>query len=79
MARYKNGINGTVKGKVGSVVVATCRGVDYIRSLGESSSKPPTLAQLNQRLRFALVMGWLKPLLNQINVGFGGKICCTSG
>lgn len=70
MARYKNGINGPVKGKIGNVVAATCRGVDYLRSLAEPSGKAPTPAQLNQRLRFALVMGWLKPLLDLINIGF---------
>ncbi|MBB5436504.1 hypothetical protein HDC92_000168 [Pedobacter sp. AK017] len=69
MARYKNGINGAVSGKIGNVVGATCRGIAYLRSLPETT-KGPTQKQINQRLKFALVMGWLKPLLNIINIGY---------
>ncbi|ACU04042.1 DUF6266 family protein [Pedobacter heparinus] len=69
MARYKNGINGAISGKIGNVVGATCRGIAYLRSLPETT-KGPTQKQINQRLKFALVMGWLKPLLNIINIGY---------
>ncbi|MDR6782659.1 hypothetical protein ABIE26_000853 [Pedobacter africanus] len=69
MARYKNGINGPVSGKIGNVVGATCRGVAYLRSMSEGTAAP-TQKQINQRLKFALVMGWLKPLLNIINIGY---------
>jgi hypothetical protein len=69
MARYKNGINGPVSGKIGNVVGATCRGVAYLRGMPESNAAP-TQKQINQRLKFALVMGWLKPLLNIINIGY---------
>lgn len=70
MARYKNGLNGTFSGKIGNVVAAKCRGVDYVRSLPERIVKPPTAAQLNQRKVFAVVMAWLKPLLPLINIGY---------
>lgn len=69
MATYKNGINGAFSGKVGSVVGATCRGITYFRSLPETTNAP-TDKQINQRLKFALVMGWLQPLLNIINIGY---------
>lgn len=69
MATYKKGINGPFKGKLGNVVGASWRGVDYLRSLGETTAAP-TQKQINQRLKFALVMGWLKPLLNIINIGY---------
>jgi hypothetical protein len=70
MAIYKNGINGPFSGKVGNVIGASNRGVDYIRSLPVPSKKPPTLAQMNQRLKMAIVSGWLRPLADVINVGY---------
>ncbi|WP_316811278.1 DUF6266 family protein [Pedobacter heparinus] len=69
MATYKNGINGAISGKVGNVVGATCRGIAYLRSLPETI-KAPTEKQINQRLKFAVVMGWLQPLLKIINIGY---------
>ncbi|MHA4894056.1 DUF6266 family protein [Pedobacter sp. PWIIR3] len=70
MGRLKNGINGPVYGKVGNVVGASCRGVDYVRKAAGKSTKPATPAQQIQRDKFALVVGWLKPLLDIINLGY---------
>jgi len=69
MARYKNGINGPLKGKVGNTIAANWRGIDYLRSTWEVT-KPASPAQLNQRQRFAVAMGWVKPLISLINIGF---------
>jgi hypothetical protein len=70
MARYKNGINGTFSGKVGTVIGSSCRGIIYMKSLPEAYSVPPTPAQLNQRLKLSMVSAWLRPLLNWINTGY---------
>lgn len=70
MARYKNGINGPFSGKVGTVVGASWRGIDYVRSVQKAITKPASQAQINQRLVFALVTGWLKPLRDLIWIGF---------
>lgn len=70
MARYKNGVTGTFSGKIGTVVGVTWRGIHYMRSLPEPSSKPPTAAQLKQREIFAMVNSWLKPLRNLIWIGY---------
>jgi len=69
MARYQNGINGPFSGRVGKVVGANWRGIDYMRTVG-SSPKHWSFAQINQRLRFALAMNWLNPLLALINIGY---------
>ncbi|WP_285059137.1 DUF6266 family protein [Pedobacter ginsengisoli] len=71
MARFNNGINGAFSGKIGTVIGAECRGVQYGRSIGKPNTKGPTLAQQEQRNRFALVFNWLKPLLDVITTGFG--------
>jgi hypothetical protein len=71
MARYKNGINGPVSGKVGTVVGASWRGIDYLRSRpGKKSKGKVTDAQRNQRLKFSLVSGWLQPLRDLIWIGY---------
>lgn len=70
MAKFKNGINGPFSGKIGTVVGASCRGVDYGRSLPSKSTKPATPAQQLQRDKFKLLMGWLRPLTELISIGF---------
>lgn len=70
MAKYKNGITGSFSGKIGPVVGATNRGVDYMRSLPEKITKPASVAQQNRRVIFALVVAWLRPLQKLINVGY---------
>lgn len=70
MGRYKNGIQGPFSGKIGTVVGASCRGINYMRGLSNPSSKPPTPAQVNQRLKFALAVGWLTPLSEFIETGY---------
>jgi hypothetical protein len=70
MARYKNGINGSVSGKVGTVVGASWRGIDYVRSSGDTSKMKWSEAQVNQRILFALVMNWIRPMLSIINIGY---------
>lgn len=70
MGRYKNGIQGSFSGKIGTVIGARCRGIDYMRGLSNPSSKPPTPAQVSQRLKFAMAMGWLTPLSEFIETGY---------
>src|SRR5690606_3884873 len=71
MARLKNGINGSISGKVGSVIGSSGRGIDYIKSLPRRR-KPVTENELKSRFRFALSQAWLSPLLLFVRVGFKG-------
>ncbi|ACU02572.1 DUF6266 family protein [Pedobacter heparinus] len=59
MGRIKKGILGGFSGKVGAVVGASWRGVDYMRSLPEKSKKAATTAQLAQQNKMALFRGFL--------------------
>jgi len=70
MATYKDGINGPIKGKVGSVIASCWRGIYYLKSVAEKSSKPASPAQLRQREAFSMVSTWLKPLKTLIWTGF---------
>ncbi|MDF3079289.1 MAG: hypothetical protein K0S09_3178 [Sphingobacteriaceae bacterium] len=62
MGRYSKGILGPFSGKVGTVVGSTWNGIDYMKSLPKPSSKQPTDGQLEQRVKLALSVGFLKPL-----------------
>ncbi len=42
MAKFNDGINGPFKGKVGTVVGATWKGIHYMRSLPSERTSPPT-------------------------------------
>jgi len=70
MARYKNGINGPVSGKIGNVIGSSTRGVNYLKSVSRVSKRKPTEAQLLQRDIFALVSGWLNRIREVISVGY---------
>lgn len=59
MGRIKKGILGGFSGKVGAVVGASWRGIDYMRSLPEKSTKAFTPAQLAQQNKMALYRGFL--------------------
>lgn len=62
MARITKGILGGFSGKVGTVVGASWRGQDIIRSMPKPSSRKATGKQMLQQLKFKLVIGFLKPL-----------------
>ncbi|WP_316801194.1 DUF6266 family protein [Pedobacter frigidisoli] len=73
MGTYKNGLNGSVSGKVGAVVGSNWRSIEYFRSLLKKSSKEPTVDQITQRAKFALAPFYLRPIKDVLNIGFGDK------
>lgn len=70
MGKLKKGILGGFSGKVGNVVGASWKGIDYIRSLPASVKNPRTNGQVAQRTKFSATMEFLRPLNPLINVGF---------
>ncbi|RZK90884.1 MAG: hypothetical protein EOO98_07415 [Pedobacter sp.] len=68
MARYKNGITGTFRGKVGNVVGVESRGIAYMRSLPEQSTKKSSEKQVKQQQKLAMLSCWLKPISQLIKV-----------
>lgn len=71
MARITKGILGGFSGKVGTVVGASWRGQDIIRSIPKPSSRKATGRQMLQQLKFKLVIDFLKPLTAIQNRYFG--------
>ncbi|WP_462319666.1 DUF6266 family protein [Marinilabilia sp.] len=70
MGTSKKGILGNFYGKVGTVIGSKWKGIKYMRSLPDPSSKPPTQRQLDQREKFRQGTVFLQPLGPVVRVGF---------
>ncbi len=70
MGKATNGANGSVSGKVGSVVYYKMYGKDYVRSLPDVRKDKPTPAKLRQRQRLSLVTAFLKPFKDLVKITF---------
>lgn len=55
MGKYEVGVLGSFDGKIGTVVGAKWKGIEYMRHKGRKSKKPRTEAQLEQQARFSCV------------------------
>ena len=70
MGKYKNGILGAFSGKIGPIIGASWRGIDYMRSVPKPSNKPPTTRQLTQRMKMSLLRGFLLEIAEIIDICF---------
>jgi hypothetical protein len=70
MGKIESGAFSSVSGKVGNLVGATWKKVNYLKAKPKRSSKPPTQQQEEQRLRFRMVtkfVSLMTPLLRITN------------
>lgn len=72
MAKFNDGINGPFKGKVGTVVGATWKGIHYMRSLPSERTSPPTKGEQANRKKWALSQSWLQPITHFVRIGWKG-------
>ncbi|MCD0487912.1 DUF6266 family protein [Pedobacter sp. MC2016-14] len=70
MGIITNGILGGFRKRTGAVVGAFWRGLDVIRARPRKSEKPPTQEQLDQRVRFAMIIAFLKQIKSLIQIGY---------
>ncbi|MBS1564207.1 MAG: hypothetical protein JST39_07445 [Bacteroidetes bacterium] len=70
MGRIKKGILGGFQGTVGTVVGATWKGIDYMKSLPVSSGGDPSPAQIAARAKFGLAVGFLKSFKGLLEFSF---------
>ncbi len=70
MAIIKNGVNGTVSGKAGSVVFVSTKTGNYVRSLPRVKKREPSPEQLLSRTRFKTVRSHISLLNPIINIGY---------
>ncbi|MDM1295007.1 hypothetical protein HX021_12015 [Sphingobacterium sp. N143] len=70
MAIIKNGVNGAVSGKAGSVVFVLTKTGNYVRSLPRVKKREPTPEQLLSRTRFKIVRSHISLLNPIIKIGY---------
>lgn len=73
MGVYNKGILGPFSGKVGTVVGASWRGKDILRSLPKKTNRKPTDTQQLQRDKFTAVSEFLTPISNVVSLYFGSR------
>lgn len=72
MAVIKTGAFSGPSGKIGNLVAAKWRGINYLRTLPENFNDANTILQQAARMRMKLIIGFLKACLPVIRVGFLG-------
>ncbi len=70
MGTIQKGILGGFSGKVGTVIGGTWKGIDYMRSKSNRRNFTPSLKQLEQQMKFAMMMRFLQPLSALLKVSF---------
>jgi hypothetical protein len=70
MGTQLKGPLGAFRGKVGSIIGTVVKGRNIVTSLHTKSSKPPTQAQLDQRIKFGLVTSFLSYISDLTAIGF---------
>jgi hypothetical protein len=70
MGKINQGILGGFSGTVGSVVGASWKGINYMRSKAVSIANPRTDGQVKQRTKFSVTLAFLQPLTDFLRVGY---------
>jgi hypothetical protein len=72
MAILRNGPNGGLTGKFGSVIGYKLNGQDIIKGLPKKRTSGPTVREQANREKFALLQAWLQPITDVLRIGFKG-------
>ncbi|MBE7174408.1 MAG: hypothetical protein INR73_27805 [Williamsia sp.] len=70
MARIPKGILGPLSGSVGTVVGASWKGINYIRSKPIDAKRESTVDQLDHQLKFSTVVGFVQPLTAVVEITY---------
>jgi hypothetical protein len=70
MAVYRNGPNSGLSGKFGSVIGYRLNGQDIIKGWPKKRQSKPSVKELANREKFALLQVWLQPILHFLRIGF---------
>ena len=72
MAKIPNGINGPIKGTVGTVVGSSWKGEPHIKAKYKKRKKDVTKKELDNRDKFGEGQRWLQPIILFLRTGFRG-------
>jgi hypothetical protein len=79
MATYSKGINGPFRGKVGTVIGSSWKGIDYMKSRPRKKNDKPSVAQLDQREKFKTIGNFMKKMTNVVLLGFNKNLPGDTG
>ena len=79
MARYERGVLGSFNGKVGTVVGAKWKGIEYMKIKPGKSTKPPTQLQIEQRAKFTLLIRFVSTMGKLLEQTFKGSAIKMTG
>jgi hypothetical protein len=79
MATYTNGINGNFKGKVGTVIGSSWKGIPYMKSLHAKRTIPAHKDEQLNRNKFAMAHRWLQPVTDFVRAGYKGYTSTVEG
>lgn len=80
MATYDKGINGPIKGKVGTVIGSSWKGINYIKGLSKKKKNAnPSAAQIGQREKFKIIGRFMKVMSAVISLGFNKNLPGDTG
>ena len=69
MAKTKNGVSGSVSGKVGNTVYSSWKGIEVVKSKPVRKA-PLSQKQIDNNFVFGLTQAWLRPIIPLLQVGF---------
>jgi hypothetical protein len=79
MGRFTKGLYGAFRGKVGSMVGSTWKGIEVIRSKPAGGRKNASPEQLQQQARFRTMVRFLKPLASFLDQIYGSSAVQMTG
>ena len=81
MGIIEKGVNGPFKGKAGSVVGSSWKGINYIKGLPRKNGtkRIPSSQQALQQQRFRLLNDFFRPLSDVLNVGLKPMLAKATG
>lgn len=79
MATYSDGINGNFKGKVGTVIGSSWKGIPYMKSLYHKRTIPPHKMEQQNRNKFGMAHRWLQPVTEFVRAGYKGYSSTVEG
>jgi hypothetical protein len=72
MATYSDGINGKFRGKVGTVIGSSWKGIPYMKSLHAKRTIPAHKNEQLNRNKFTMAHRWLQPVTDFVRAGYKG-------
>jgi len=79
MGRLTGGINGPIRGKVGTVIGSSWKGIPYLKGPYKKRTLKVSKKETGNRSKFSEAQYWLKPLLKFVREGFKGYTPTVEG